>query len=56
MLIVWMNLDRYEYRDEDIVIMLDGGAVEDSQLAPTRENIVSKDPWCLFMGFLNVTQ
>lgn len=39
-LIVRMNLDQYGYQFEDVVVMLDGGAMEDPKLAPTRRNIV----------------
>jgi hypothetical protein len=34
-------VDVYEYIETDIVVMLDGGKVDDFRLAPTRANIVS---------------
>jgi metacaspase-1 len=33
-------LDIYGYNEADIVVMLDGGMVDDPGLAPTRENMV----------------
>ena len=40
-----MRIGVYGYNPADIVVMLDGGQVEDSNLAPTRANIASIILW-----------
>lgn len=53
-LIVRMNLDQYGYQFEDVVVMLDGGAMEDPKLAPTRRNIVKCVPQSTFLESNNI--
>ena len=39
------KLDIYGYEEANIVVMLDGGMVDNLELVPTRANIVSGTLW-----------